>query len=91
MSVFTDWPGAGDVPEPEPEGFRDEQVAAERERLIQEEKDRLEASKALKDELSGKPEAPPPPEGGVTSRKSTSHTKDDDDRSTKSSKGSTSH
>ena len=65
---FTDWPGAGPVPEPEPEGFRDEQVAAERERKIQEEKDRLEASKAKKEELSGKPAEPPPVEGGVASR-----------------------
>lgn len=29
---FTDWPGVGDVPDEEPEGFRQEQIDAEAER-----------------------------------------------------------
>ncbi len=70
-------PGTGPIPEPEPEGFREEQTEAEKQRLVDEQKDALDRSKEAKDFYTGKPEEPPPPEGGVTSRSgqhSDSHT-----------------
>jgi hypothetical protein len=76
-------PGTGPIPEPEAEGFRDEQVEQEKQRLVDEQTEALQRSKEAKDFYTGKPEEPPPPEGGEgetggtsrsTSHKSTSHT-----------------
>ena len=71
-------PGTGPIPDEEPEGFRDEQVEAEKQRLVDEQKDALARSQEAKDFYTGKPEDPPPPEGGegeggATSRSTTSH------------------
>lgn len=79
MSVWDTWPGAGPAPEPEAEGFRDEQIEAEAARKEQEAADAAQASKDLKDFYSGTPE--PPPDPPVTRSKA----KADD------SKASTSH
>lgn len=68
------WPGTGPLPDPEPEGFRDEQIALEAERLAQEQVDQAQRSKEAKEFYSGRPEvtepeppaksAPPPPSQG---------------------------
>jgi hypothetical protein len=75
-------PGTGPIPEPEPEGFREEQTEAEKQRLVDEQTEALQRSKDAKEFYTGKPDEPPPPEGGEgetggTSRSglhSTSHT-----------------
>jgi hypothetical protein len=73
-------PGTGPIPEPEAEGFREEQTEAEKQRLVDQQKDALERSKEAKDFYTGAPEEvePPPPEGetgtGTRSSKDTGHT-----------------
>jgi hypothetical protein len=70
-------PGTGPIPEPEAEGFREEQTEAEKQRLVDQQKDALERSKEAKDFYTGAPEEPPPVEGGETpvrSSKDTGHT-----------------
>lgn len=57
-------PGTGPIPEPEAEGFREEQVDAEKQRLVDEQTEALQRSKDAKDFYTGKPDEPPPPEGG---------------------------
>lgn len=78
---YSDWPGAGPTPEPEPEGFREEQIAAEHQRQIDEEQAAQDAALQQKRDLSGnpnwpdsRPEETPPPEGGATKSKSTKST-----------------
>lgn len=66
MSVFDQWPGAGPTPEPEAEGFREEQTEAEKQRLIDEAEATIQRSKETKDVISGKPPEPPPPEARST-------------------------
>jgi len=63
-------PGTGPLPEPEAEGFRDEQIEAERTRQIEERKTQAELNVEATEKYSGKdrPEPEPPPvEGGATS------------------------
>lgn len=84
MSDFTNWPGAGPEPEPEAEGFREEQIVAERQRQVDEKEAKEQASVDKKKELSGNPDWPagrpdPTPEPPAkttskTSSKSTSST-----------------
>jgi hypothetical protein len=54
MSMPDSWPGVGPVPEPEPEGFYEEQRQIEEERLADQAKADLVRSKELKDHYSGK-------------------------------------
>lgn len=71
-------PGTGPEPPPEAEGFRDEQIEAEKQRVADEEEAQLQRSKDLKAFLSGEPEEVPPAEGTSTSTKAKkSSTKDE--------------
>lgn len=57
---FTDWPGVGPIPDAEPEGFREEQVEAERQRQIDEKEAAEQRSAEQKAFYSGaEPEEPP--------------------------------
>ena len=75
-------PGTGPLPEPEPEGFRDEQIEAERTRQVEERKTQAELNVEAAEKYSGKDYVPPapPPEGGegegtpASRAKGTSHT-----------------
>jgi hypothetical protein len=63
-------PGTGPVPEPEPEGFRDEQIDAENARQVEAKEESLKASKDAYENYTGKEypyEVPPdPPVSGTT-------------------------
>jgi hypothetical protein len=84
MSVFDQWPGAGPTPEPEAEGFREEQIEAEKQRQIDVATESLQRSKDAKDEFSAAPPPEPPPVEGRS--KSTSHdTKTHDTKATSKS------
>jgi hypothetical protein len=52
-------PGTGDVPEPEPEGFREEQMEAEKERQAQEQAEGARRSAETKAYLSGETDQEP--------------------------------
>ena len=72
-------PGTGPIPEPEAEGFREEQVEAEKTRQEQERAEAEQRSKDAKDFYTGTPEEPPPDEGVTRSgSKSSSHSKESD-------------
>ena len=49
----SNWPGVGEVPEPEPEGFRDEQIEAEKQRQADERAETQRRSDEAKEYYSG--------------------------------------
>lgn len=53
-------PGTGDIPEPEPEDFRDQQIEAEEERQAQQRQDAEQRSREAKEQYSGKAAKPGP-------------------------------
>jgi hypothetical protein len=54
-------PGTGPLPEPEPEGFREEQIEAERTRQLEEREEQAQLNKEATEKYSGKdlPDAAP--------------------------------
>ena len=52
-NASTDWPGVGETPEPEPEGFREEQIEAEKQRRADEVDETQGRSDEAKDWYSG--------------------------------------
>lgn len=75
-------PGTGPIPEPEPEGFRDEQTEAEKQRLLDEKEASLQRSKDAKDFYSDAPPEPPPVEGETRGTKGKTKGKSDDEPTT---------
>lgn len=57
--TFTDWPGAGPTPDPEAEGFRDDQIAAEKQRQIDAKKDQEERNLEAYEKYCAPPEVNP--------------------------------
>jgi hypothetical protein len=69
MSKFDDWPGVGPIPDPEPEGFRDEQIKKEEERQRKVREDQEKRNREATDFYTGAEASTP---GGAQVSKSTS-------------------